>query len=226
MRLAVALACLAAAVLAAPARGGAAETVRSGTAFFVSPSGYMITSGHVVAGCSTVPVWPVEGKEIPAKVVATSADPDLALLSTGEKTAEFAAVAGLDPPPAHADLATVGFGVLPHYPKLPVLSRGRYLGTEKTPSGRQVLIMDSAELPEGNSGGPVIDRQGALVGIVVGRLARAPEHGVLVSARDIARFLTSHGAGGLSITPPPEKPPAAAAVLYGISGLVQCGPDS
>ncbi len=208
--------------LAAPAGTAATGSVRSGTAFFVSPSGYLLTSAHVVTGCKGVPIWPAEGDQMYARVVAAAADPDIALLSVADKAGQFASAASLDPPKEGAALATVGFGVLRHWPRLPVLSRGRFLGYADTPEGRQVLVMDSSELPEGNSGGPVIDARGSLVGMVIGRFAKTPVRGVVVSAADLARFLARNGVGGLTMAPAPRTSPGAANVLYGMSALVQC----
>lgn len=202
-------------------QGGAASgLVRSGTAFFVSGSGDLLTSGHVVRGCSEVSLYPAEGDRVSAKVVAVASDPDAALLSTSGK-APRVATAAAEPPRQETELATVGFGVLQHWPRLPVLSRGRFRGAAATPSGQQVFLFE-ADLPEGNSGGPVIDGRGDLIGMVVGREAQPPRYTVVVTLPDLVRFLAEHGRRGPLTAPPRGGERGAAEVLYGISALVQC----
>ena len=65
---------------AAPGEGAAAGRVKSGTGFFVSPDGFLVTSAHVVAGCRDVSVLDHDGTAHPGYVIASDRRLDLALL--------------------------------------------------------------------------------------------------------------------------------------------------
>jgi len=57
----------------------AAEVIASGTGFAVSPGGHILTSAHVVSGCSDVTAR-IGGVDLQAQVASTDPQNDLALL--------------------------------------------------------------------------------------------------------------------------------------------------
>jgi S1-C subfamily serine protease len=81
------------AVIGRPKRGkhkstrqaGEPQLFATGTGFFVSRDGHLLTNNHVVAECTTVRVSDAD-KSIPAKVLATDAERDLALLQLPRAT--------------------------------------------------------------------------------------------------------------------------------------------
>ncbi|MGO4814438.1 serine protease [Cupriavidus sp. 2MCAB6] len=192
--------------------------LRSGTAFFVAQSGEMLTSAHVVRGCRQIDVWPADLKSVPASVVAIDEQRDLALLATN-RPVEMVARPIAKSVRRGAPVYTIGFGLTPSTPLVPVMTRGSVRGIVQ-PEGHRLLVLRAA-LHEGNSGGPVVDAQGELLGMVVGRYTDKPELSVAVPAQDLAQFLHS-----MSIAP---APPALQAPelkpgtrLRQISALVQC----
>jgi len=195
--------------------------LRSGTAFFVSRSGEMLTSAHVVRGCRRIDVWAGDTKRVTATLAAIDERRDLALLVTNHPVE--AAARPLDRTvravPAGAPVYTIGFGLTPSSPLVPVMTRGSVRGTSRS-RGHGLLVLHAA-LHEGNSGGPVVDAQGVLVGMIVGRYADKPDIGVAVPARDLAQFLDAR-----STAPPLPAAGSAAMVpdarLRQISALVQC----
>jgi S1-C subfamily serine protease len=220
---------LALAVLSAPigVAGAGSGLVRSGTAFFITPSGFMLTSAHVVVGCPRVHLWPIEGRERDATVVARDPVHDIALLSTGAAVHAYVAPGLGARAQIGQPLTTVGYGVLEHSPRLPVLSRGPLLGYAATEYDNHMLVIGT-ELPEGNSGGPVVDGNGALVGMVIGRYRDRPDRGVALPVEELARFAGKQGGvrawKAAAADPAPDQVAAVTAVLYSVSGLVQCSP--
>lgn len=156
-------------VAAARPAAPAPRPVGSGTAFFVSPAGHLLTNAHVVEGCARVTV---AGRA--ATLVATDPAWDLALLRLpalpeGRAPLPLAAL----PPGLNADVTIAG------YPLQEVLSglnitRGN-VSNLTGPRGDQTRIQITAPVQPGNSGGPVVDRRGQVVGVVVSRMA--PESG-------------------------------------------------
>lgn len=218
-------------LLAAPGpagRGAAAASpgavngrVKSGTGFFVAPAGFVVTSRHIVAGCPGVLVWAGNGLVRSARVVASDAALDLALLSVPGGTRKAPVPYYRDGLRSGERIATIGFGVLPRNPEKAVMTRGTFVGRRATPDGRDILLI-RADLRPGNSGGPVIDRYGALVGMVIGRLAERRDLGVLIATREINGFLSREGVRRLPIGALPSADENPGGVLAGMSVLVQC----
>lgn len=205
------------AAAAGPA-GAAAERVKSGTGFFVSHDGFLVTSAHVVSGCPSVLVWQPDGRERPGYVVAADTRIDLALLwADGMRSPDAASLDGI-PPRAGEAVFTLGFGVIATTPLQPVFVAGSLLGPSTIGPGNPILAMH-VRLHAGHSGGAVLARDGALVGMVIGRDERHPDVGVALPARDIAAFLADYG-----ILLPQREGEAPPDLLRAISVLVQCSP--
>ena len=207
------------------ARDGAGQgRVKSGTGFFVSGDGFLVTSAHVVAGCPDISIWPADGAPWTGQLVAVDAGLDIALLSSRDYDPRAPRTvrenSGLRP---GESVLTIGFGVLPSRPREPVLTAGALVGQARDDSGHPLLLL-KASLREGNSGGPVIDANGMLVGMVTGRDASRPELGVAVPADVIDTFLSRHGIARTPLLPPGDLPTVTADLLKTISVLVQCTP--
>ena len=192
--------------------------LRSGTAFFVTQSGEMLTSAHVVRGCQRINVWPLDMTSLHATLVAIDEQLDVALLATNHAVKMPARPLAIS---VHQGMSvyTIGFGLTPSSPLEPVMTRGYLRGTAQ-PKGHRLLVL-RAVLHEGNSGGAVVDASGVLVGMIVGRYANNPELSVAVCAEDLARFLNARqGAPAPSTLEVPEMKPGTR--LRQISALVQC----
>lgn len=149
---------------AAPAR----RPVSSGTGFVAAP-GRLLTNWHVTEGCAELRARTPRGAILPATVTARDAERDLALLSVqGE----------LGPPLAFRTGPEVrrGEGVVTYgFPFAGMLSSGATLttGDVSALSGlrdNQRHFQISAPVQAGNSGGPLLDMGGRVVGVVVSKL--------------------------------------------------------
>lgn len=154
-------------VRGAPAKGGGEKSLTTGTGFFVSETGTVVTNAHVVKGCARVTVAPGLSSPQLASVAARDSENDLALLKTSARA------------PAHANLrAGVRIGeqiAVFGYPLVGLLStHGNFtLGNVSAtvgPADDTRLIQISAPVQRGNSGGPVMDERGNVVGVVVSKL--------------------------------------------------------
>jgi S1-C subfamily serine protease len=139
-----------------------------GTAFFVTDDGYLVTADHVVRGIHKVRVK-IGGKFFDAKVVKAEQKVDLALLKIEGSSFTALPLAGKKDPDLGADVFTIGFpnpdvqGFEPKYTDGKISSLS---GLRDDPSRFQVTV----PLQPGNSGGPLINRFGAVDGVVVGSL--------------------------------------------------------
>jgi S1-C subfamily serine protease len=202
----------------------AASGVKSGTAFFVSPDGLLVTSGHVVAGCPDIDIWPSSGPMWRGRVVAADASVDIALLSAEGHVLRSAVSDRRDGTPRPGDpVSTIGFGVRASRPRAPLVTNGRLIGRAADPTGNPFLLIQ-AGLSEGNSGGPVIDANGTLLGMVAGRDTGRPELGVAIPAEAIDRFLGGLGISRIPSIPSGSQPTNTADLLKAMAVLVQCVP--
>lgn len=139
----------------------------SGSGFVISPQGYVLTNNHVVEGASELRVIRADGTEMNAKIIGTDMYADLAIL---QAQGEFPAVAVLgdsdELKPGETVIAigsplgdfvnTVTVGV--------ISATGRMIDTG---NGfiMEDLIQTDAAINQGNSGGPLINLAGEVVGI-------------------------------------------------------------
>jgi S1-C subfamily serine protease len=216
----IALSMLLLGAAAATAAANLEGRVKSGTGFAVSPLGYIVTGAHVVTACREVSVW-AQGSARPARVVASDVARDVALLRVGGAPLDYVSV----PPPREIafgePVLALGYGVHVDHPRTPEAAIGTYVGSDLTTTGTRVYVL-RARLHPGDSGSAVLGRDGALVGMVIGRDTDHPDRGLVLPASEIGRFLRRHGVWPAPATA--SEPPAAETLLLAISNLVQCVP--
>ncbi len=157
-------------------REAMAEARTSGSGFFVSTAGHLLTNEHVAGDCRTIEV----ADHGAARLVLADADVDLALLQVERYSAAGAgypgpvAVIATSVPRLGADVVLLG------YP-LAHLLEGSLNVTTGVVSGLFGLGRDarlfqlSAPLQQGNSGGPVLDEAGHVLGVAVAKLDEMQE---------------------------------------------------
>src|SRR5690606_24579471 len=132
-----------------------------GSGFLISEDGYILTNNHVVAGSSDIFVTLTDGKEYKAEIVGTDSRTDLALVKIDAK--------GLTPLPI-GESKSLRKGQW-------VLAIGSPFGLESTVTAGIVsainretgdylpFIQTDVAVNPGNSGGPLIDLAGRVVGV-------------------------------------------------------------
>ena len=138
----------------------------SGTGVIISENGYVITNAHVVGGASSIEVLLTNGQSYPARTIGADLVSDLAVLyieATYLTAAEFGDSSSL----------RVGDAVVAIGDPLGVELRGTMtdgivsaINRDISVSGRTMtLIQTNAALNPGNSGGPLINCFGQIIGI-------------------------------------------------------------
>ena len=146
--------------------GSVTRRTGAGSGFFVDSAGHMVTNHHVVRGCGEVRV-PAHAET--ASVIAVDARNDLALLGTG-------VAAEMLPSFRAGDSARLGEAVIvAGFPLDQLLAQGLNVTTGSVsalagPGNNAALLQITAPVQSGNSGGPVLDQRGQVIGMVVSKL--------------------------------------------------------
>ena len=150
------------------------RSVVQGTGFFIAADGYILTNNHIAEDSVKNTVTTLQGKEYEAKVVGLDPKTDLALLKIEAKDLPFAAL-------GDSSLVRVGEWVLAignplgmeHTVTAGIVSaKGRQL-SPGSDGGRadslmptyQDFIQTDAAINRGNSGGPLVNMRGEVIGI-------------------------------------------------------------
>ncbi len=140
---------------------------KSGTGFFISDDGFLVTNEHVVNNASNIRLVTSEGT-IDAKVVQADADNDLALLKATGKFSPLP-IATSRAVRLGGTVATVGFPDPTLQGFAPKLAKGEIAslsGAGDSPRYFQI----SVPVQPGNSGGALVDERGNVVGVVSAKL--------------------------------------------------------
>ena len=146
----------------------------TGTGVVILDNGTILTNIHVVAGAKRIVVTFSDGLESEASVVGTRPEDDLAVLQAKTlpddlQAATLQSTSGLSPGD-HVTAVGFPFGIGPSVSSGVVSGLGREY---RSPEGKRLLtnlIQFDAAVNPGNSGGPLVNASGEVVGIVTGIL--------------------------------------------------------
>jgi S1-C subfamily serine protease len=153
-----------------PSVAGAVTTTpkSSGSGAIVSAQGHVLTAAHVVAGATSIKVITAQGIRT-ATVLRVDESNDVAILKISGGSYVPLPIAPSRQVRLGQTVATIGFPNIGFQGFSPKVTRGEISsvnGYADDPRGWQI----SVPVQPGNSGGPLLDENGNLIGIVVSKL--------------------------------------------------------
>jgi hypothetical protein len=162
--------------------GQTATTVHStGSGFFIDSHGHLLTSAHVIADAWKVDVTTKNGTATPASLIGVNRGEDIAELQVDGPSAglQFSP----DPPTLNQHIYIIG-NPLGSHPN--TVTDGHVQNVNQSVSANgdvySGVVITDADAEPGNSGGPVVNEHGRVVGILTGGTANRvqsffiPEH--------------------------------------------------
>jgi S1-C subfamily serine protease len=159
------------------------EPTGAGSGFVITPDGYIVTNSHVIARAREIRAAFIDGQKLAATIVGHDPSTDLAVIRVSGSDLAYATM---------GDSSSLRVGQL-------VIAMGNPFGFQSTVStgvvsalgrtlrsqdGRLIenVIQHTAPLNPGNSGGPLLDSRGRVVGINTAIIAQAQGIGFAIPA--------------------------------------------
>jgi serine protease Do len=158
----------------------------AGSGIIISPEGYIVTNNHVVDGANKVTVTLSSGSTYEATVVGTDAETDLAVVKIDTSGLDYLhflensleQLGVLDPVVAVGNALALPGG--PTWTLGVVSNLGRSIEVD-TGAVLKDIIQTDAAINAGNSGGPLVNMAGQVVGINVAIASNAENIGFAIS---------------------------------------------
>jgi S1-C subfamily serine protease len=141
------------------------EVASTGTGFFISEAGHIVTNAHVVEGCQTLR----SSRGGPLRKVSVDEESDLALYIASDKTDAIARLRGGRGARAGESVVVVGFPLSGLLSSDPIVTTGIISALSGLRNDRRTIQI-TAPVQPGNSGGPLLGENGSVVGVVVSKL--------------------------------------------------------
>jgi S1-C subfamily serine protease len=152
-----------------PAKPVARAPSTSGSGIVIGEDGRVLTNNHVVQQCNSYQVIDAANNVLSAKLLATDAVNDLALLGVEKRYATIASVRADASPKLGESIVVVGYPLASLLGTSPTVGFGHVSSTTGIRNNKGQMQI-SVPVQRGNSGGPVFDQSGNVIGVVTSKL--------------------------------------------------------
>jgi S1-C subfamily serine protease len=203
--------------------GQQVEGEAAGSGFVLSSDGYIVTNNHVIDGASDITVTLGDGSKEDAELIGSDPRSDLAVLKVDR--VDLTALALGDSDAINVGDPVVAIGNALDLGAEPTVTGGLVSAKDRTitePNGSVLvdLVQTDAAISPGNSGGPLLDMTGHVVGINTAVAVQGQNIGFAISinrAKDLIDQLRNgetpqHALLGVTTQPAPNGDPGAIVV--------------
>lgn len=162
----------------------------SGTGFIISENGYIVTNSHVIDGANKVEVLiPGHKDYIEAQVVGNDARTDMAVLQVSETNLPIVTMGDSDSLEVGELAVAIGnpFGDLAGTVTVGVISAQDR--TVSIQGSTYSLLQTDASINSGNSGGPLVNSYGEVIGITNAKVSEGEGIGFAIPVNDIKSII-------------------------------------
>lgn len=160
--------------------GQETQFASSGSGFIISSDGYIVTNHHVIADASSIKVSLYDGSSYEVEIVGSDASNDVALLKVEASGLQPVAIGDSDTIAVGDQVAAIGnplgqltFSLTAGY----VSALDRAINTDGTPIN---MLQTDAAINSGNSGGPLFDMNGNVIGITTAKYSGSTSSGTTI----------------------------------------------
>jgi len=163
-----------------------AKFISGGTGFLVDGKGYIITNAHVLKGSGAI-VVDSKGNELNADIISIDHEKDLALLKITDE--DFKPIKSL-PYTIEKGNAEIGEEIYTlGYPRNEIVYTHGYLSAKTGFNGDTTNYQIQMSSNPGNSGGPIINNNGEIIGVLSAKQVQADGVTFAVKSENIYRFI-------------------------------------
>jgi S1-C subfamily serine protease len=202
----------------------------SGSGFLVTPDGLVVTNAHVVEGEGTATVITSSGKAVETSLIYVDGERDLALLKIAAQNQPYLTLQ-LSLPTTGSDVVAIGTPgandatgplLLPNTVTKGIVSGIRRFSedtTQSVPWRAGTWIQTDATINHGNSGGPLLDGAGEVIGINTLAFGGTGTPGINFSlaSSELAKMMQTRLGVSPSSVLPPQPANSAGATLMAVS---------
>lgn len=168
-----------------------------GTGFIISEDGYIVSNYHVIEGAKTVSVNTGFGQSYNAEVVGYDAENDFSMLKIDDQGLPYVNIGSSDDIAIGEQVVAIGYPLSSGSTTLTVgyiSAKDRIITTD----GKTInMLQTDAAINSGNSGGPLLNMQGEVVGITTAKSSGTSNTGVTIEGvgyaipmDDVLRMIT------------------------------------
>ena len=158
-----------------------------GTGFLVDANGYLVTNAHIVNHATTVSVQNNKGQEFKTKIIYIEPTSDLAFLKIDDE--DFKSYGSL-PYSINKNSADLGEQIFTlGYPRDEIVYGEGYMSAKTGFEGDTLACQIAVAANPGNSGGPVLNRNGEVIGVLSTRQIQAQGVVFAIRSKNIFKML-------------------------------------